>query len=169
MMGGDAKKVREIRPDLVSMVSGGDLTGAYALLEATIGNLDVRGWGWPFEPTADLMRRIMVICPGQQGVELAVEALCGHAIYGPGLNIWKQARYEQDLESWRQTSFIVGVQWGALDWSCDAGKQKAGCYRLADAPPFLTPDCWMEEEGGGCCCGWLELMEGNEPPTPWRK
>lgn len=168
-MRGDAKKVRAIRPQLVEMVANGDLEGAHALLEATIGSPDVRGWGAGFPAASDLMRRIMAIRPGAEGVELAVEALCGKPVYGPAGNVWKQARYEQDLDDWRKTGFIVGIEWQAQEWSCEAAKRKAGCYRLADAPPFETPGCDFEEAETQCCCAWYQLFEGKEPPSRWRR
>jgi hypothetical protein len=93
----------------------------------------------------------------------------GDAVNGSGDNAWKKDRYEQDLADARQAGFVVGVQWNAVEWSCEAGKQKAGCYRLEDAPTFETPGCDFEERETQCCCWWVNLFEGSEPPAPWRK
>lgn len=168
-MRGDAKRVREIRPGLVELVTAGQLRAACELLNATIGTPDDRGWGWSSAQIIDLMQRIMVIRPGSEGVELAVEALCGKTVYGPNGNVWKKARYEQDLSEWRKTDFIVGIEWMALERSCKAGKRKAGCYRLENAPPFETPGCDFEECETQCSCFWVQLLKGREPPPSWRK
>ena len=164
-MRGDAKKLAAIRGPLIELVSRGNLESAYSLVVSTIGSTEIRGWGYSSTFTIDLMQRIMTLQPGHLGVEVAVAALCGQSIYGMSRNFFSQARYEQDLAQYRSHEFIIGIEWKAEEWSCQKGKQRAGCYRLTDAPKFPDPGCNCES---GCICWWSAIFEDTAPSSPWR-
>ena len=67
---------------------------AYCLLDEALGEEG----GWPVEPMVDLMKRIMALCPGEQGIELAVDALCGISHFDQRQSYWFKARFMQDLD-----------------------------------------------------------------------
>ena len=161
----DQIKLDAITPDLMAMVAAGRLEAAYELLERTLGRYDARGWGWPMDSAVDLMQRILVLCPGDDGVFVAVKALCGDPVYDERRKFWTRARYEQDLDDARRCGFVKGIQIIQGACSCDQAGRVCGSYLLTDAPAF--PPAWCDSEVG-CCCGWLNIFDDEEPPTPWR-
>lgn len=165
MLKKDQIKLDAVMPELTALVTDNQLEAAFELLEQTLGSYETRGWGWPMAGAVDLMQRIMALCPGDDGVFLAVKALCGQPVYDQRRNVWTRARYEQDLADARRGGFTKGLQIIPGACSCDRSGDVCGSYLLADAPVF--PPAWCDSEVG-CCCGWLNIFDDEEPPTPWR-
>lgn len=166
MLKSDRLKLETIVPELMTLVAAHEHEAAFLLFEKTLGSCDSRGWGWPMAPTVDLMRRIVAICPGDDGVTVAVTmALCGDSTHDSRRLILVRARYEQDLDEARRCGFVKGVQIAPGYSPCSAASEICGCYLLADAPSFPPKFCTSEN---GCVCGWLNIFDGEEPSTPWR-
>ena len=158
-------KLDAVMPELMALVAAHQHDAAFTLLEKTLGSYETRGWGCPMAGTVDLMRRIMALCPGDDGVFVAVKALCGDTIYDQRRKYWIRARYEQDLDQARDSGFVKGIQIVPSHSPCSKSGDICGSYFLADAPIF--PPSWCNSEFG-CTCGWLNIFEDEDPPTPWR-
>lgn len=158
----ERQKILQVRDELLSLVRDGYPETAYCLLEETLGEED----RWSIEPTVDLMKRIMALCPGEQGIELAVDALCGIHHLDERQNFWFRARFEQDVEEARSKPFAAGFSIEPMAHCCGAGKKLAGCYRMDNIPTLPIDQCDAEPH---CCCGWNMIFVDEEPPSPWKK
>lgn len=158
----DKQRILQVRGYLVALVREGYPETAYCALEEALGAGSPSGIG----ATVDLMRRIMDLCPGEDGVELAVDAMCGITHLDERQSYWLKARFMQDLDSAKRKPFVSGVAFQPREYCCDAARSLVGCYLLEDAPMLPIHRCDADPH---CCCSW-SLIFGNEaPPSPWRK
>lgn len=158
----DRQRILQVRGDLVSLVRDGYPETAYCKLEEALGE---RG-SWPIEPMVDLMRRIMALCPGEKGIELAVDAMCGITHFDERQSYWFKARFMQDLESAKKKPYVEGMVFKPREGCCDAARSLEGCYRIEDVPAPPIQQCDAEPH---CCCSWSLIFDNQEPPSPWRK
>lgn len=158
----EKQRILQVRGDLIALVRDGYPETAYCMLEDALGEGNSSG----IEATVDLMRRIMALCPGDDGVELAVDTMCGIPLLDERQSYWFKARFMQDLDAAKGKPYVAGMVLCPLEHCCDAARDLAGCYRLEDVPEPPIDRCDAEPH---CCCGWNLIFDNEAPPSPWRK
>lgn len=157
----EKQRILQVRDELLSLVREGFPETAFCRLEEALEERNQ----WPIETMVDLMKRIMALCPGERGVELAVDALCGITHLDERQNFWFRARFEQEIEDARQKPFVAGFSFSTMDHGCKAAKMRSGCYRMDNIPTIPIDHCDAEPH---CCCGLSMIFVDEEPPTPWK-